>query len=148
MTDDFAAAVGASARFSRTLAESDIYLFAGLTGDLCPNHMDEQFMAKTVYGRRIAHRALLVEFMSRASTVITDGCGRLSKAFYAVSLGYDRIRFLRPDFVGDTTTIGFTISTAAADTMRTPAEIQLKNQNEEVCAIATHIMERLPISKS
>ena len=77
-------------------------------------------MAKTASRRRIARRAHLVEFMSCASTMITDGCGRLSKAFYAVSLGYDRIRFLRPGFIGDTINIGYTISTAAADTMRTP----------------------------
>jgi hypothetical protein len=40
MTDGFAAAVGTSARFSWPLAESDIYIFAGLTWDLCPNHVD------------------------------------------------------------------------------------------------------------
>jgi 3-hydroxybutyryl-CoA dehydratase len=147
MMDDFAAAVGTSACFSQTRAESDIQLSAGLTGDLSPIHTDEQFMAKTASGWRNAHAALLVGFMSRSSTMITDGCGRLSKAFYAVSLGYDRIRFLRLVFIGDMTTIGCPISTAAADTMRTSAEIQLKNQNEEVCAIATHIMKWFPISK-
>jgi 3-hydroxybutyryl-CoA dehydratase len=148
MTDDFAAAIGASTHFSRTVAESDIYLFAGLTGDFSANHLDEQFMSKTAYGRRIAHGALLVGFMSRTSTMITDQCGRLSKICYPVSVGYDRIRFLKPVFIGDTITVNYTIIAATADTMRTSAEIQLKNHNDEVCAVATHIMKWFPISKA
>ncbi len=148
MTDDFAAAIGTATHFSRTVAESDIYLFAGLTGDFSPNHLDEQFMAKTTYGRRIAHGALLVGFMSRASTMITDGCGRLSEACYPVSLGYDRIRFLKPVFIGDTITVAYTITAAAVGTMRTTAEIQLKNQSDEVCAVATHIMKWFQIGKA
>jgi 3-hydroxybutyryl-CoA dehydratase len=148
MNNDFAAAIGASTHFSRTVAESDIYLFAGLTGDFSPNHLDEQFMAKTAYGRRIAHGALLVGFMSRASTLITDKCGRLSEVCYPVSLGYDRIRFLKPVFIGDTISVNYTITAAAADTMRTLAEIQLKNQSHEVCTVATHIMKWFPISEA
>ena len=62
--------VGCSVSFSKTVGESDIYLFAGITGDLSPNHVDREFMRKTSYGRRIAHGSLLIGFMSTASTMI------------------------------------------------------------------------------
>jgi len=58
---------------SKTVSESDVYLFAGITGDLSPNHTDEAYMRKTRYGRRIAHGALAVGFMSNASTKILEG---------------------------------------------------------------------------
>jgi 3-hydroxybutyryl-CoA dehydratase len=146
MTNEFDAAIGTTIHFSRTVAESDIYLFAGLTGDFSQNHLDEQFMMKTAYGRRIAHGALLVGFMSRASTMVTDKCERLSAVCYPVSVGYDRIRFLKPVFIADTINITYTIKSAAADSMRTSAEIELKNQNGELCAVATHIMKWFCIS--
>jgi 3-hydroxybutyryl-CoA dehydratase len=62
------AKVGDSVKFSKTVGESDIYLFAGLTGDLSQNHVDDEFMSHSIYGKRIAHGALMVGFMSTAST--------------------------------------------------------------------------------
>ena len=47
--------IGRRVTFSKTITESDVYLFAGITGDLSPNHVDEEYMRKTRYGRRIAH---------------------------------------------------------------------------------------------
>ena len=47
--------IGCRVTFSKTVGESDIYLFAGITGDLSPNHVDREFMKNTTYGRRIAH---------------------------------------------------------------------------------------------
>src|SRR3989442_13157145 len=46
--------IGRRVTFSKTISESDVYLFAGITGDLSPNHVDEEYMRKTPYGRRIA----------------------------------------------------------------------------------------------
>ncbi len=62
------AKIGDSVKFSKTVGELDVYLFAGLTGDLSQNHVDEQFMSHSIYGHRIAHGALMVGFMSTAST--------------------------------------------------------------------------------
>lgn len=52
---DFHVAVGQSIRFAKTVSESDVYLFAGITGDLSDVHCNEQFMEKV--GFREAHRA-------------------------------------------------------------------------------------------
>jgi hypothetical protein len=62
--DEFHVEVGAQVSFRKTVAESDVYLFAGITGDFSGNHVDEEYMKRSSYGARIVHGALLVGFMS------------------------------------------------------------------------------------
>src|ERR1700694_265422 len=69
---DFYVKVGDSVTFAKTVAETDIYLFAGITGDFSVNHVNEQYMARTKYGRRIAHGALIIGYMSTCSTMMID----------------------------------------------------------------------------
>ena len=45
------AEIGDVVKFSKTVGESDIYLFAGLTGDLSPNHVDDEFMSHSIWKR-------------------------------------------------------------------------------------------------
>ena len=139
----FEETIGASVTCAKTVGESDVYLFAGITGDLSPNHVDEVAMAGTQYGGRIAHGALLVGYMSRASTMIGDKCATLMRGHYPVSLGYDRVRFLEAVKIGDTITITYRIVSADAERMRTVADVNLHNQNGTLCAVASHIMRWL-----
>jgi 3-hydroxybutyryl-CoA dehydratase len=55
-------------------------------------------------------------------------------------LGYDRIRFLKAVLIGDTISIRYRIIAADAVKLRTTAEIELKNQSENLCAVAQHVM--------
>jgi len=71
---DFYVKTGDSVGFAKTVGETDIYLFAGITGDFSVNHVNEQYMAQSKYGRRIAHGALLVGYMSTCSTMMIDKC--------------------------------------------------------------------------
>jgi 3-hydroxybutyryl-CoA dehydratase len=56
--------IGDSAQFSKTVTETDIYLFAGITGDFNPAHVDEAYSRKTYFGTRIAHGLLSAGFIS------------------------------------------------------------------------------------
>ena len=141
--DPFEESVGACVTCSKTVGESDVYLFAGITGDLSPNHVDEEAMKGTRYGGRIAHGALLVGYMSRASTLITKQCEALMRGHYPVSLGYDKVRFLEGVKIGDIITITYRIVSADAERMRTVADVSLANQSGTVCAVASHIMRWL-----
>jgi 3-hydroxybutyryl-CoA dehydratase len=132
-------AIGKSTSFRKTVSESDVYLFAGITGDFSPNHVDEEFMRGTPYGRRIAHGALLVGYMSGSSTDIVSHCPELS-GFQPVSLGYDRIRFLKAVFIGDTIEMRYVIVTCDQAKSRTMADVTITNQAGEVCCVATHVM--------
>jgi 3-hydroxybutyryl-CoA dehydratase len=141
--EPFSAAVGTTVTCSKTVGETDVYLFAGITGDFSPNHVDEAAMAGTQYGGRIAHGALLVGYMSRASTLLADQCEALMRAHYPVSLGYDRIRFLEAVKIGDTITVTYRVETADPERMRTVAAVTIHNQAGTCCAVATHIMRWL-----
>jgi acyl dehydratase len=135
--------VGQEVRCSKTVAESDVLLFAGITGDFSPNHVDEEAMRKTQYGGRIAHGALLVGYMSRASTLIGDHCSTIMQDHFPVSLGYDRVRILKGVRIGDTVTIHYRVTEIDVAKARTLAAVTMTNQKGETVAVATHIMSWL-----
>ncbi|OGO56016.1 MAG: dehydratase [Chloroflexi bacterium RBG_16_72_14] len=129
---------GDSATSAKTVSESDVYLFAGITGDLSPNHVNEEAMRATRYGRRVAHGALLVGYMSSCSTAF---CARLdTPGEFAVSAGYDRIRFIAPVFLGDTITIEYRVREVDQVRRRTIADVTVTARGES-CAVASHILQ-------
>jgi 3-hydroxybutyryl-CoA dehydratase len=129
-------AVGLRTQLTKTVSESDVYLFAGITGDLDPNHVDEEYCRKTSLGHRVAHGALIVGYTSAASTRILQDFDRPM-----VSVGYDRVRFLKPVYFGDTLTIDYEIASIERERERTVAKIEVKNQRDELVMVATHIMQ-------
>lgn len=139
---EFYVSVGDRVSFSKTVSESDVYLFAGVTGDLAPVHVNQALMEKSAYGQRIAHGALVVGFMSTTSSMMVeqsrDGHG---KGETPVSLGYDRVRFLAPVFFGDTITINYEITAVDEVRRRSTADIKAVNQHGETVAIATHVLK-------
>jgi 3-hydroxybutyryl-CoA dehydratase len=82
---------------SRTITESDIVNFAGLSGDFIELHMSEEWSRKGPFGKRIAH-GLLVLSVSSGLTVQLGQTTDTVIAFY----GIDRLRFTKPTFIGDT----------------------------------------------
>jgi 3-hydroxybutyryl-CoA dehydratase len=88
----------------KTVSETDVYLFAGITGDFSGVHVDEEFCKSTRYGRRIAHGALLVGFVS---TVMARMTARLPPPG-GVSYRYE-VKFTAPVLIGDTVTTALTL---------------------------------------
>jgi 3-hydroxybutyryl-CoA dehydratase len=128
--------VGLRTTFSKTVSESDVYLFAGITGDLDPNHVDEEFCRGNSLGHRVAHGALIVGYMSAASSRILEDFERPM-----VSAGYDRIRFIKPVYLGDTITVDYVIASLDAERERIVSKIEVKNQRGELVCVADHIMQ-------
>ena len=85
----------------RTITETDIVLHAGQTGDFYPHHMDAEWCKTQDFKQRIAHGTLI---LSVAVGMTVDVMNPL-----AVSYGYDRVRFIRPVFIGDTVRVKVTI---------------------------------------
>jgi len=134
--------VGQTATFSKTVSESDVYLFAGITGDLAPNHVNRAYMEKSSYGRPMAHGVLVMGFMSTTSTMIVAGTRSAEET--AVSLGYDRVRFLKPVFFGDTITVRYEIVEVDALARRSRSKIEVTNQEGALVAVAEHILKWVP----
>ena len=131
---------GDSVSFAKTVGETDIYLFAGITGDFAVNHVNEQYMAKSKYGRRIAHGALLLGFASTCSTLMIEKCHGTAGDETPVSLGYDKVRFLGPVFIGDTLNLTYTIVEIDLAKRRSTSEIKVVNQKGELVGVARHIL--------
>jgi acyl dehydratase len=128
--------------FSKTVGESDVYLFAGITGDLAPVHVDQEFMkANSPFGERIAHGVLVLGFTSTASTILA---ARLVAAFgwrSMVSVGYDGIRFVAPVRIGDTITVRYRLLERDPSRRRTTSEFEVVNQHGEKVLAGRHIMK-------
>ena len=101
--------VGRRVTVSKTVGETDIYLFAGITGDFSGNHVNEEFMKESIYRHRIAHGVLLIGYMSTCSTRMIERSMAKGIDSTPVSLGYDRVRFLAPVYIGDTVEVVYTI---------------------------------------
>lgn len=105
-----AVTVGLCESFTKTVSEGDAYLFAGITGDLHPLHVDETFARTTLFKTRIVHGALLVGFIS---TVMARINGHIPPPG-GVSTRYD-IRFVGPVMLGDTITTSLTVEEIKPD---------------------------------
>ena len=134
--------IGDSAQFTKTVSESDVYQFAGITGDFSPNHINKVYMENSSFGRLMAHGALLVGFMSTVSTIAIAHCREAEEP--PVAVGYDKIRFLKPVFLGDTVTTTYTFSSIDPEKRKSKANIQVKNQNDQLVAVAEHILQWVP----
>jgi acyl dehydratase len=132
--------IGTRVEFAKTIGESDIYLFAGITGDFSPNHVNAEYMKTTPYGEIIAHGVLVVGLMSTCSTKVLE---HATSSRPAVSYGYDRIRFVKPVRVGDTVTVTYEIVDEQFEDAKTFGSVTATNQNGEVVAVATHILKFL-----
>jgi 3-hydroxybutyryl-CoA dehydratase len=86
--------VGDSSHFSKTISESDVYLYAGVTGDLNPAHVNEAYARNTFFKTRIAHGMLSAGFISTVLANQLPGPGTI----------YIRqeLNFLAPVLIGDT----------------------------------------------
>jgi acyl dehydratase len=135
------AQIGDSVSFSKTVGETDVYNFAGLTGDLSQNHVDEEFMSHSIYGQRIAHGALMVGFMSTASTRMIEQSLAKGIDSTPVSLGYVRVRFLAPVFFNDTIRVTYTIKSIDLERRRTNSAVEVTNQRGELVAVGEHIIK-------
>ena len=134
--------VGKRVSFAKTVSESDVYMFAGITGDLAPNHVNKVFMQASPFGERIAHGALLIGFMSTTSTLILQDTDMSDEM--PVSLGYDRVRFLKPVLIGDTIEVTYEIIEIDEEARRSRSKIEITNQDGVLVAVANHILKWIP----
>jgi len=88
--------VGNKAQFAKTIAESDIYLYAGITGDLNPAHVNEEYAKKTFFNTRIVHGMLLGGLLSTVIGTILPGPGTIYIS--------QELNFLAPAQIGNTIT--------------------------------------------
>jgi 3-hydroxybutyryl-CoA dehydratase len=137
---EFYVKVGDATSFSKTVGEYDVYAFAGISGDFAPNHVNRAYMQKSGYKDLIAHGALLVGYMSTASTMMAKH-SRADDSVVGVSLGYDKMRFIAPVYFGDTITVAYEIVSIDPEKLRATADIKITNQDGTLVAVAQHLLK-------
>ena len=94
--------VGQAAEFTKTVTEADVVMFAGITGDLNPAHIDQVWASASRFGGRIAHGMLSASFISTVLAMKLPGPGTI---YLSQSL-----RFTGPVKIGDTVTARVTVA--------------------------------------
>lgn len=124
----------------RTISEADIIFHAGQTGDQFPIHLDAEAAKATPYGQRVAHGTLTLS-IALGLKYTTDGSG------LRLSYGYDRVRYRKPVFIGDTIhaeveVISSEIDKARTNMRRVIETTRVLNQRGETVLSLDHILIR------
>mgnify|MGYP003988940235 FL=1 len=140
---DLPVVVGDTTTFAKTVGESDIYGFAGITGDFAAPHVNAEFMKNSQYGERVAHGALLVGFMSTASALLATRIISKRDDLTPMSIGYDRVRFTEAVKIGDTISVVYEVKALEPERGRSRAALTATTQDGTVVGVAEHIMKWL-----
>ena len=113
--------LGDRAEFTKTVSESDVYLYAGVTGDFNPAHINEPYAAKTFFKTRIAHGMLPAGFISAILGTRLPGPG-------TIYMG-QTLKFRAPVLIGDTITASAEVMEIIADKNRVRLKTTCENQD-------------------
>lgn len=120
----------------RTITETDFVVHAGHTGDYFPHHMDAEWCATQPFKQRIAHGTLTFAVgIGMTATEINPE---------AFSKGYDRLRFVKPVYIGDTIRVVVTISEKKESNKpelgHVNEHVEIFNQRNELVLVCDHIL--------
>ena len=116
--------IGDHASVTKTVSETDVYLFAGITGDLNPAHTNEVAASKTMFRTRIAHGMLGAGFISAVLGMYLPGPG-------TIYMGQE-LKFTKPVHIGDTVTATATVEEIILEKNRVILDTTVVNQDGEV----------------
>ncbi len=123
---------GDGAEFTKTVSESDVYGFAGITGDFNPAHIDEEYAKGTFFKKRIAHGMLSAGFISTVLGTRLPGAG-------AVYMKQE-LSFLAPVYIGDTITARVEVMEVHVEKNRVTLKTTCTNQDGRVVLDGTALM--------
>jgi 3-hydroxybutyryl-CoA dehydratase len=112
--------LGQSAEFAKTITETDIVLYAGLTGDMNPLHIDEVAANSSRFGRRVAHGMLTAGLISAVLGMKLPGPGAIYLSQW--------LQFTRPVHIGDTVTASVVVAELFAEKRRARLSTICTNQ--------------------
>jgi len=122
--------------FGRTITEADIVLHAGQSSDFYPHHMDAEWCKTQPFKQRIAHGTLIF------TVSVGQTAGEINP--HAMSYGYDRLRFIKPVYIGDTITTTVTISEKRdhkkPDYGIVVEHLETKNQHGDTVMACDHLL--------
>lgn len=122
--------LGDAAESRKTISESDVYLFAGITGDFNPLHVDEVYAKGTPFGARVAHGPLTLGLCAGLLGTELPGLGTIAISNY--------VEYQAPVYIGDT--IAVRVEVAELDPERGRATMAITWTNQDGTVVATGSM--------
>ena len=116
--------VGQFAEFTKTVTETDVVMYAGITGDFNPMHIDDVTATSSRFGSRIAHGMLTAGFISACLGMKLPGAG-------SIYVGQS-LKFTRPVRIGDTITARLEVLELVPEKKRVKLSTTCRNQSNEV----------------
>lgn len=113
--------IGDARESRKTVSETDVYLFAGITGDFNPMHVDHEYAKTTPFGARVAHGPLTLALCAGILGTELPGLGTV-----AVS---NHIEYQAPVFIGDTITVRVEVAELDPERNRATMGITWRNQD-------------------
>jgi 3-hydroxybutyryl-CoA dehydratase len=126
--------IGAEASFAKTITESDIVSYAGLTGDFNPIHIDAEYARQSMFKERIAHGMLV-------SGLISAVLGTQLPGPNSIYLGQD-LKFMAPVKIGDTVTAVVTVTDKRDDKRIITLKTTVSNQHGEVVVNGNAVIKK------
>ena len=139
--NQFHVEIGEKTEFAKTLTETDVALFSAISGDFDPIHVDDEYARTTPFGRRIAHGIAVMGLLSAAESEMSRRIVGRGSTLKPVSLGYDKVRFVKPVFIGDTLRVTYTIAALDEAKMRATGKCEIVYQRGELCLVGDHLMK-------
>ena len=133
--------IGEQTTFSKTITDTDVAFFSAISGDFDPIHVNEEYASQTVFGKRIAHGIGVLGLLSATESEMSKRIVARGGKGKPLSLGYDKIRFLKPVYVGDTLTAVYTIKAVDEGKARAIGKCEILNQKDELVLVGDHIMK-------
>lgn len=121
--------IGQKASYSKTITDTDVRLFAHVSGDVNPVHLDEDFAAGTQFKERIAHGMLTGAVISAAIAMELPGPG-------TIYLGQS-LRFRLPVKLGDSITVDLEVTEKRDDKQFVTLDCKVFNQHAKLVASGT-----------
>jgi 3-hydroxybutyryl-CoA dehydratase len=132
--------IGECASFSKTISESDVYLFAGITGDFNAVHINRVAAERSLFKGRVVHGMLTASLISTVIGGTLPGPGSVYVS--------QQLRFLKPVFIGDTVTARVTVAELIAEKQRVRLTTSCENEDGDVVAEGESLVQvpELPVS--
>jgi 3-hydroxybutyryl-CoA dehydratase len=128
--------IGDATTFSKTITDADILLFAAVSGDNYPLHVDAEYAKSTRFGQRAAHGMLTASLLSTVVGLLLQRPGGIYVE--------QSIRFKRPVFIGDTLTATAQVTELIPERRRMRIRAQVENQRGEAVLEGDGLIQKDP----
>lgn len=124
--------VGQFALLNKTITDADVHIFAGVTGDMNPVHLDDLYASCSIFQQRIAHSGFIAGLFSTVLGTVLPGLG-------TIYLRQDS-KFVKPVFIGDTVSIKVEVTSIDEKRNRVTLKTIATNQHDQEVVIGEAVV--------